>query len=40
MVDVADDDLLAAHVDGDDSLSGDGDFGVIGEGDILVHTLL
>ena len=40
MVNVADDYLLAAHFDGNDSLSGDGDLGVVGKGDVLVVHLL
>ena len=36
MVDVADDDILAAHVDGDDALSRDGSLAIVGESDVLV----
>ena len=36
MLDVADDDILAPHVDGDDALSRDGSLAVVGESDVLV----
>ena len=36
MVDVADDDILAAHVDGDDALARDGSLAIVGESDVLV----
>ena len=36
MADVADDDILAAHVDGDDALSRDGSLAIVGESDVLV----
>ena len=36
VVDVANDDILAAHVDGDDALSRDGSLDIVGESDVLV----
>ena len=36
MVDVADDDILAAHVDDNDALSRDGSLAIVGESDVLV----
>ena len=36
VVDVADDDILAAHVDGDDALSRNGSLAIVGESDVLV----
>ena len=36
MVYIADDDILAAHVDGDDALSRDGSLAIVGESDVLV----
>ena len=36
MVDGADDDILAAHVDGDDALARDGSLAIVGESDVLV----
>ena len=36
MVDVADDDILAAHVDGDDAPSRDGGLSIVRESDVLV----
>ena len=35
MVDVADDDILAAHVDGNDALFSDGSLVTVGESDVL-----
>ena len=36
MVDVADDDILAAHVDSNNALSRDGSLAIVGESNILV----
>ena len=36
VVDVADDDVPAAHVDGDDSFAGNCNFAIFGEGDVLI----
>ena len=40
MVDVVDDDLLAAHFDGNDALTEDRNLRAVGEGDVLVVHLL
>ena len=36
MVDVANDDILAAHFDGDDALARDGSLAIVGKSDVLV----
>ena len=36
MLDVTDDDIFAAHVDGNDALSRDGILAIVGESDVLV----
>ena len=36
VVDVAEDDLLAAHVDGDDTLASNWNLAIFGEGDVLI----
>ena len=36
VVDVANDDILSAHIDGDDALARDGSLAIVGESDVLV----